>query len=85
MLCLEDCLDFCELDENEVDAIAAHEHIPVICAAEMGSALLKTPEGVRQLHTMVIEDFESAVEHHNKERAVHWAETYQHLQATHHL
>lgn len=83
MLCLEDCLEFCDLASDEIEAIAEHEHIPLICAAEMGCELLKTPLGVVQLHTMVLDDFNRALEHEQEERACHWALVYQHLQATH--
>lgn len=83
MLCLEDCLDFSELDDSEIEAIAEHEHIPMICAAELGCELLKTQVGVMQLHTMVLEDFNNALEHGQTARAGRWAEVYQHLQATH--
>lgn len=85
MLCLEDCLDFSDLDTDEVEAIAEHEHIPMICAAELGCELLKSPDGIRRLHSMVIDDFQSAIEHGHVEQAGHWALTYQHLQATHPL
>lgn len=85
MLCLEDCLDFCDLDTEEVEAISAHEHIPLICAAEMGCELLKTPEGVCRLHTMLLDDIEQALEHGRNDCAEHWLHAYQHLQATHPL
>jgi hypothetical protein len=85
MLCLEDCLDFSELDSEEIEAISEHEHIPMICAAELGCELLKTPDGVRQLHTMLLEDFQKALDHGCAERAGRWACAYQHLQATHPL
>lgn len=83
MLCLEDCLDFSDLDNDEIEAIAEHEHIPIICAAELGCELLKTPIGVVQLHTMLLDDFNNAIEHGKTEHAGHLALTYQHLQATH--
>lgn len=85
MLCLEDCLDFSDLDNDELEAISEHEHIPLICAAEMGCELLKTPEGLQQLHTMVLDDIEHAIECGRPESAAHWVETYRHLQTTHPL
>jgi hypothetical protein len=85
MLCLEDCLDFSDLDTKEVEAISAHEHIPLICAAEMGCELLKTPAGVQQLHGMVLDDIEQALAHGRHDRAEQWVHAYQHLQATHPL
>jgi len=36
MLTREDCLALCELSEDEVAAIAEHEHVPEIVAMEMG-------------------------------------------------
>jgi hypothetical protein len=85
MLCLEDCLDFSDLDTEEIEAIAAHEHIPLICAAELGCELLKTPDGVRQLHSMVLDDMAQALEHGQMETAGRWARVYRHLQNAHPL
>ena len=85
MLCLEDCLDFSDLASDEVAAIAEHEHIPTIVAAEMGNDLLKTEAGVYELHKMVLEDIQSAIEHGRMEHAAELAATYQHLQASHPL
>ena len=42
MLSLQDCLALCELTEDEVRAIAQHEHIPEIAAAEMGNYLARS-------------------------------------------
>jgi hypothetical protein len=36
MITLEDCIALCGLSEQEVQAIAEHEHIPEIAAAAMG-------------------------------------------------
>lgn len=49
MLSLEDCLALCELTEEEVLAIAHHEHIPEIAAAELGNYLVHTPGGRARL------------------------------------
>ncbi|MBA3996000.1 MAG: hypothetical protein C0489_03760 [Candidatus Accumulibacter sp.] len=83
MLSLEDCLDFSDLANDEIEAIAAHEHIPLICAAELGCELLKTPDGIRQLHSMVLDDMEQALEHGQMETASRWALVYRQLQNTH--
>ena len=85
MLCLEDCLDFCELDQDEIEAIAEHEHVPVIVAAEIGCELLKSDEGVVKLHTMILDDIEIALEHGRTEHAGELAMTYQHFQRAHPL
>lgn len=85
MLCLEDCLEFCELDHDEVAAIAEHEHVPEIVAAEIGYELLKSDEGVVKLHTMILDDIEIAIEHGRAEHAKELAMTYQHFQSAHPL
>jgi hypothetical protein len=83
MLCLDDCLDFCELERDEVDAIAEHEHVPSIVAAEIGSELLKSDVGVVKLHTMILEDIEIALAHGRTEHAQELAMTYRHFQSAH--
>lgn len=60
MLSLEDCLALCELTEEEVLAIAHHEHLPEIAAAELGNYLVHTPEGELRLKTMIRDDIAEA-------------------------
>ena len=45
MLTLEDCIAFSELSEDEVRAIAAHEHLPEIVAAELAVHWASTSQG----------------------------------------
>lgn len=85
MLSLQDCLDFCDLDCSEIEAIAEHEHIPVIVAAELSSELLQTPEGVCSLHSMVLDNLAEALAHGDMEKAGRFNLAYQHLKATHPL
>ena len=40
-----DCLELCELSEEEVRAIAEHEHIPEVVALELGDYLIGGPDG----------------------------------------
>lgn len=60
MLTIEDCIGLCELTEEEIDAIAEHEHIPEILAAELSQYLLKTPDGVPRIHAMIADDIDAA-------------------------
>lgn len=46
---LEDCIALCGLGESEVAAIAEHEHIPEISAAELAQYLLGRPGGTAQI------------------------------------
>ena len=83
MLTLKECLDYGDLDMDEVIAIAEHEHIPPIVAAELCSELLQTPMGVCCIHSMVLDDIQYALSHGECERAQRLTSTYQHLQMNH--
>lgn len=45
MISLKDCLDYSDLTEEEVEVIAAHEHLPYPFAVEMACGLSQTHEG----------------------------------------
>jgi hypothetical protein len=60
MLSLEDCLALCELSEEEVLAIAHHEHLPEIAAAELGHYLVCTPGGEMRIKTILRDDIAEA-------------------------
>jgi len=85
MLSMQDVLDYCDLDRGEIEAIAEHQHIPMAIAAELSEVLLCTPEGVCQLHTMIIENMQHALEVGHNERVLDLMQTYEHLQRTHPL
>jgi hypothetical protein len=85
MLSMEDVLDYCDLDRGEIAAVAEHERIPMTIAAELGEALLSSPEGVFHLHEMIVENMQHALEGGRFEHVTELADTYQHLQRTHPL
>ena len=60
MLSLEDCLALCELSEEEVLAVAHHEHLPEIAAAELANYLVHTPEGEMRIKTIIRDDIAEA-------------------------
>lgn len=60
MLTLEECFGFCELDPVLLEALAHHQHVPTIVAAELATTWLQTPRGVYQLHSALLEEIESA-------------------------
>jgi len=70
MLTLEDCIALCGLTEDEVRAIAAHEHIPEVAAAELGNYLASSPEGELCIKAMIRDDIAQAVGGANRERAL---------------
>ena len=60
MLTYQECLDLCELEEDEVDAIAEHEHLSELAAMELGNYLVNTPDGVPTIKRMIIDDIDKA-------------------------
>jgi hypothetical protein len=71
MISLEDCIALCGLTEEEVLAIAEHEHIPEIAAAALASQLLGRDCGCEQIRDMIRNDIRAALSrkdaHHAKE------------------
>lgn len=62
MVTLEDCIAFCGLAEQEVLAIAEHEHIPEIAAAALAEYLLNSPHGPGQIRDMIGDDIRAALD-----------------------
>ena len=60
MLTLKDCIALCDLTEEEVEAIAEHEHIPMIIAAELGNYLVHSPDGVPMIRRYITDDIKAA-------------------------
>jgi hypothetical protein len=60
MLTVEDCIALCGLTEDEVAAIAHHEHIPQAAAAELANYLAQTGEGELCLKAMIRDDIAAA-------------------------
>ncbi|OGA15631.1 MAG: hypothetical protein A3I63_07725 [Betaproteobacteria bacterium RIFCSPLOWO2_02_FULL_66_14] len=70
MLTLEDCIGLCGLSEDEILAIAGHEHIPEIAAVELGNYLVTTPDGEVCIRGMIRDDITDATARGNRERAL---------------
>jgi hypothetical protein len=70
MLSIEDCVALSELSEDEVRAIAEHEHIPEIVAAEMGNYLVHTPDGEVRVRAILVDDLCTARDCGNTERVL---------------
>ena len=60
MLTLQDCIGICELTEEEIKAIAQHEHVPEIIAAELGEYLIHAKDGVPHIRKIILDDIEEA-------------------------
>lgn len=60
MLTYQDCLGLCNLSEEEIAAIAEHEHLPAIVAIELGHYLVITPDGQRRIKRIILDDIAAA-------------------------
>ena len=69
MITIQDCLAFSDLTEEEIDAIAEHEHLPEIVAAELGTYLTHRPGGIYYLRSMIRDDIAAARMRGDQQRA----------------
>ena len=60
MISLEDCIAFCGLTEEEVLAIAEHEHLPEIAATALAEYLLSQDHGSEKVRDMIVDDIRQA-------------------------
>jgi hypothetical protein len=61
MITFEDCLAFCELSEDEIDAIAEHEHLTETVALEMGTYVIRAPDGQLCIKRFIVDDISAAL------------------------
>ena len=85
MLAINDFIGCSNLYECEVEAIAEHEHVPIPLAVVIGEVLLTSPEGVCELHRMVADDIQHAVDEGDLKTALKFAETYKFVAERHPL
>lgn len=83
MLTLQDCIELSELSEDEILAIAEHEHIPEMLAVEMGNYLVHSPSGEKRIKRMIVDDIDLAREHGNLKHAAMLKRVLKHYVAEH--
>ena len=62
MISLEDCVALCGLSEEQVLAIAEHEHLPEIAATALAQYLLKRERGMEKIRDMIVDDIRVCAE-----------------------
>jgi hypothetical protein len=60
MISLEDCVALCGLTEEQVLAIAEHEHLPEIASAALAQYLSKQEHGMEKIRDMIVDDIRRA-------------------------
>jgi hypothetical protein len=83
MLSYEDCVELSDLTEEEIAAIAEHEHLPEIAALEMGSYLVHTPEGVPMIKRIILDDIEEERRRGHNEKSLQLKLVLKHFIDTH--
>ena len=84
MITLEDCIGFCGLTEEEVLAIAEHEHLPEIAATPLAQYLLSQSHGVEKVRDMIVDDIRQAQRSGaSKEKALTLLHVLHHFLKTH--
>jgi hypothetical protein len=83
MIRLEDCIGLCGLTEEEVLAIAEHEHLPEIAATALAQYLLSHEHGSGKVRDMIVDDIRQAQLSGEKEHVLTLLHVLHHFLKTH--
>jgi hypothetical protein len=83
MITLEDCVAFCGLTEDEVLAIAEHEHLPEIAAAALAEYLTQQEHGTEKIRDMIVDDIHASQARRDKAHVVVLLHVLHHFLRTH--
>jgi len=84
MITLEDCVALCGLTEEEVLAVAEHEHLPEIAAAALASYLVhQEHHGLDRVRDMIADDIRTAQARGDKEHVLILLHVLHHFLRTH--
>ena len=62
MISLDDCIALSGLTEEQVLAIAEHEHLPEIAATALAQYLVHEQHGLEKIRDMIVDDMRAAQE-----------------------
>ena len=71
MITIEDIVGMTDLSEEEILAVAEHEHIPEAAAAALADYMMHQPKGPEAVRDMIIDDIHKCVAENRKEDARH--------------
>ncbi|CDH47354.1 MAG: hypothetical protein IPL59_14605 [Candidatus Competibacteraceae bacterium] len=83
MLTYQDCVELSDLTEEEIEAIAQHEHLPEMAALELGSYMVHTEEGVPMIKRIILDDIDEARRRGHAEKALQLKLVLKHFVETH--
>lgn len=82
MLTYKDCVDATGLEEGAIEAIAQHEHLPEIVAAELGYRLAQQTGGEQIIDQMIRDDIKTAKQ---PETAMRWQTVLDRFESNHQI
>ena len=85
MLNLEDIIGMCDCTEEEIAAVAMHEHVPDAVASELADYLIHSKDGIPKLRKIIKDDIEEATRKGHTEEVAHLREVLKHFIANHPL
>ncbi len=83
MLSIDDIIGMCECTEEEIAAVASHEHVPDAVASVLADYIIHTADGVPKLRKIIIEDIETAKREGHTEQANQFQQVLKHFIASH--
>jgi hypothetical protein len=83
MITLEDCIGLCGLTEEEVLALAEHEHLPEIAATALAQYLMSQGHGGDKVRDMIIDDIRQAERAGDKQHVLTLLHVLHHFLVTH--
>ena len=83
MLSIRDCLDYCDLTDEDVAIIAEHHDIPDAAAAPIACGLVQTREGTLMLTQFMLDLVDEAEERGDRAKAKRFREACQRFIASH--
>ncbi len=83
MITLEDRVAFCGRTEEEVLAIAEHEHMPEIAAAALAEYLTYQEQGWEKIRDMIVNDIRASQARNDKKHVLTLLHVLHHFLRTH--
>lgn len=83
MLTYTDCIEMCDFTNEEIEAIAEHEHIPEMLAIELAEYWIHTPGGVPRIRRIILEDIDHARAHNDADKVQRLEMVLKYFIATH--
>ena len=83
MITLEDCIAFSGLTEEEVLAIAEHEHLSEIDACALGQYLTNKPKGSEIVRDMIVDDIRASQQKGDRKHVQSLLHVLHHFLRTH--